>query len=268
MKEKFSKEQKQELIKRYFNGESASTLCLKEGIARSTFYTWLEPYKENPTKKALNISASDYVKLKQRCQKLENIIDILKQVDCTVSSLTKVKLIELEKLYDKYAVRELCAALDVPRATLYNHILRNKKDNTIYQKRRDELSKFIKDIFDESHQLYGANKIHAILRIRSVRTSVRMVAELMQTMGLSSTRNRTKKQYSKIKRKSRKDSLKLNFKATTPNSVWVSDITYFKFNDTTRYICVIIDLFSRKVIAYRISKTQSTHLVTSTFKEA
>jgi len=50
--------------------------------------------------------------------------------------------------------------------------------------------------------------------------------------------------------------------------VWVSDITYFKINGYGLYLCVILDLFSRRIIAYNISRKASTQLVTSSFKEA
>ena len=52
------------------------------------------------------------------------------------------------------------------------------------------------------------------------------------------------------------------------NEVWVSDITYFKIKDYAVYLGVIIDLFSPRVVGYRVSKKHSTHLVTATFKAA
>ncbi len=53
-----------------------------------------------------------------------------------------------------------------------------------------------------------------------------------------------------------------------PNQVWVSDITIFKFSDKYYYLCAIIDLFSRKIISYRISQSSSTQLLTKTFRQA
>lgn len=62
--------------------------------------------------------------------------------------------------------------------------------------------------------------------------------------------------------------LNRNFNITSPNLVWVSDITYVKVNGNFFYICVIIDLFSRKVISYKCSSSMSTTLVITCFKEA
>ena len=54
----------------------------------------------------------------------------------SVSNL-KDKLNELEKLYGQYSVHVLCDALDIPRGTFYNHIKRNKRDDTYYAKHRE-----------------------------------------------------------------------------------------------------------------------------------
>ena len=62
--------------------------------------------------------------------------------------------------------------------------------------------------------------------------------------------------------------LKQEFHADAPNVVWVSDVTVLRFKDKYYYLCVIIDLFSRKIVAHRISRRNSTQLITSTFRNA
>ena len=68
-------------------------------------------------------------------------------------------------------------------------------------------------------------------------------------------RSCSKTLYNRDQQRKRKENL-LNrfFIASRPNEIWVSDITYFPVNDKNQYICVIIDIFSRKVIAYKISR--------------
>ena len=58
------------------------------------------------------------------------------------------------------------------------------------------------------------------------------------------------------------------FEADAPNQVWVSDVTYFKFKENSYYICAIIDLFSRKVVACCVGRNNSTYLIKRTFREA
>ena len=59
-----------------------------------------------------------------------------------------------------------------------------------------------------------------------------------------------------------------NFTAIAPNQIWVSDVTCYSFQERNYYICVILDLFSRMVVGYKISYKNSTQLVKSTFKIA
>lgn len=62
--------------------------------------------------------------------------------------------------------------------------------------------------------------------------------------------------------------LKQNFNPKEPNKAWCSDITYIKVGGRFYYLCVIIDLFSRRVIAYKISCKIDTRLVLDTFESA
>jgi transposase-like protein len=119
---KFTKKEKHQLVARYHNGESATDICTETGIARSTFYTWLQPYKTTYTNAGYAVSAVEFIKMKQRLEKLEQKIEVLQKVNCTVSSPLKEKLRELALLYGQYSVHVLCESLGVPRGTFYNHI--------------------------------------------------------------------------------------------------------------------------------------------------
>ena len=63
---------------------------------------------------------------------------------------------------------------------------------------------------------------------------------------------------------------KLNrkFKQTEPNRVWVSDITYLRTLNGVCYLCVIIDLFSHRVVGHTLSHAQNTGLIMITVKKA
>ena len=125
----------------------------------------------------------------------------------------------------------------------------------------------IQEIFDENHQIFGAEKIAAVLKSKGIKTSTKMVRELMRDMGLVSIRQVSKSLYNDETRK-HKNYLNQEFDPDAPNKVWVSDITYFKCNEKSYYICVIIDLYARKVIGYKVGKKNSTQLIKSTLKQA
>ena len=202
-------------------------------------------------------------------EKLQNIITILKSVDCLVSAPLKERLHALEPFYGKYEVHTICEALDVDRGTFYNHMLRSKRGNAWFDKRHQEYCQLIRDVFDEYRQVLGAEKIRTILVQRGYQVSAEYVSRLMREMGLSSVRTTAKQEYLKLREPERKKNiLRQQFNAQRPNQRWVSDVTCFKLGDHYFYICVIIDLFSRKVIAHKISKKNSTQLLTATFKMA
>ena len=62
--------------------------------------------------------------------------------------------------------------------------------------------------------------------------------------------------------------LKQQFSQNAPNLVWVSDFTYLKAGGKWYYLCVVIDLFSRKVIAWHISAKPDVELVMTAFQKA
>ena len=62
--------------------------------------------------------------------------------------------------------------------------------------------------------------------------------------------------------------LNRNFNPDKPNRYWASDITYMPINEGCCYICVVLELFSRKVIAYNVSDRNDTDLVLTTFNKA
>lgn len=266
MNKKYKDEQKQEIIQRYQDGESVASLVVDIGIPRSTIYAWIKQIANTPsnTKK---VSAKNFRLLKNRIARLKGIIEIMKKASCSVSDPLELKLPALESLYGQYSVHMLCEALEVPRGTFYNYILRNKRTNTWYAKRREELRLQIQQIYDDSHQIFGAAKICAVMKEQGPRVSVKIVRELMQEMGLVSIRQDSKGNYDKEMR-SYKNYLNQQFEATRPNEYWVSDVTFFRYNENNYYICAILDLFSRMVVGYKVGKVNSTQLVRSTFQMA
>ena len=181
----------------------------------------------------------------------------------------KESLAALEPLYGQFSVHTLCDALEVSRGTFYNHILRNKRNNTWYAKRRAKIEEKVREIYEENHQIFGADKICAILIQRGERVSKRFVTSIMQDTGLVSMSPAAKKDHNRLTGSiPKKNILNQNFTAERPNQIWVSDITCYRLKGKHYYIAVILDLFSRKVIAYRISTVASTKLIAAAFRQA
>lgn len=166
MNNKYSNKQKQTVIKDYYNGTPVATISCVLGIPRSTIYAWISRISSSagtdstlPCKLELSI-------LRQHMTKLNSIIEVLQKIDCLVSAPLHEKLDAMEKLYGQYSVHVLCDAMDVPRGTFYNHMLRNKKNNTSYARKREEMRLVIREVFDEYDHIYGSKKITHVLQDR------------------------------------------------------------------------------------------------------
>lgn len=153
---RITKEQKELAVKRCLSGESVAAITIEMGISRSVLYLWVKQSREGQRDRVNFISVACYKRLQAKVKRLEEIIQIYKTINCNYNSPLKEKLYALEELYGQHSVHILCESLDLSRGTFYNHILRNKKQNTIYVQRKEELKEKIQKIYDESNQIFGA----------------------------------------------------------------------------------------------------------------
>ena len=59
-----------------------------------------------------------------------------------------------------------------------------------------------------------------------------------------------------------------DFTATAPNEKWVSDLTYIRTVEGWMYLCVVIDIFTRKVVGWDLSDSLATAVVSKAVKRA
>lgn len=88
----------------------------------------------------------------------------------------------------------------------------------------------VQQIFDDSKQRYGAEKIRVILAEDGIRTSAKRISSIMQELGLKSIRTNAKKDYKKRQRNAKENLLRQQFSTDRPIQVRVGDFTYFRIN--------------------------------------
>ena len=138
------------------------------------------------------------------------------------------------------------------------------------QERKEAVKVRIQDIYDDSKQNYGAPKIAKELQKNGEVIAERTVGKYMKEMGI-------KAQWIKPWTVTTKDSdfsnklhnlLDQRFNPDRPNAVWCSDITYIWTREGFVYLTSIMDLFSRKIIAWTLSKTMEVSSVIDTINKA
>jgi len=161
----------------------------------------------------------------------------------------------------KYKLINLCKAMQVSKSGYYKYI--KLEPNLV----KLEIQKQIEICFKEHKCRSGARKIHIDIA-KTYKISSATVGRYMQNLGLKA-KNRSKFKVKPVKTSyDAPNLLNRQFTASKPNQKWVSDITYLKANNTWQYLCVIIDLYSRKVIAWQFRHNMHTSLVTDTLKQA
>ena len=270
MPKEYSTKFKTEVVKRHQSGEPILALSRELRIAQSTIYHWRKEYCSIKTANR-TYTPKEFDVLSRRLEKLEHEMEIIKRSGYIADVPLQKKLSVLENIYrqadNTYSVHELCEALDVARGTFYNYIFR-RADHSKREEAQIELMRLVQQVFDDNSQRFGAEKIRVTLAASGVRVGTKRIAAIMQELGLQSIRSDAKKQYKKHQQYKKQNLLERQFTADQPNQIWVSDITYFKVNDYWMYLCIILDLFSRRIVGYRVSRNASTNLVTSTFRTA
>ena len=138
------------------------------------------------------------------------------------------------------------------------------------EKRRKAVKAKIQLIYDDSKQNYGAPKITAELRKQGEVISGRTVGKYMKQMGIKAqwckpwtTTTRDSDFNSKLQ-----NILNEKFNPERPNAAWCSDITYIWTDTGFVYLTSIMDLYSRKIIAWTLSDNMEVSCVVDTVNKA
>ena len=165
---------------------------------------------------------------------------------------------------DKYKLYNMCAVLEISPKTYYKY--RNKEDSDYYD------CLVIKEIFDDSKGTYGYRRIvEGLKRKYGVIMNGKKVLRIMKKYNLMPNyirRAKKKNKNERIEDNVKPDLLKRNFNTDKPNKVWDTDVTYLIYKGARAYLSTIIDLYDRKVVAYKISKYNDNKLVMDTLNEA
>jgi transposase InsO family protein len=137
--------------------------------------------------------------------------------------------------------------------------------------KKEEIMEHIKNIHKESKEIYGAPKITHILRENGYQISQKTVSNYMHEIGIKAcyikpwTRTTISKDFSSRL----KNRLKREFNPETPDAAWCTDITYiWTYTDGFVYLTSIMDLYSRKIIAWVLTKDMKAESVLEVIKIA
>jgi putative transposase len=140
-------------------------------------------------------------------------------------------------------------------------------------KLREESDALVKDLIDNVHidfPIYGYRKLHRELMRRGIVINEKKIRRIQRKFGLFATQVRKwiKTTDSKHKLKKYPKLLTPALPITNVNEVWVSDITYVRILTGFIFVAIILDLFSRKVVGWAISRRINAELAVNALNMA
>ena len=171
-----------------------------------------------------------------------------------------------------HGVEPICSALPIAPSTYYEQKARQADPARLPERtRRDAaLSKEIERVWHENRCVYGARKVWRQLHREDIPVARCTVERLMRRAGLSGVvrgrRTRTTIPDDVAARPA--DLVQRNFSANRPNQLWVADLTYVATWSGFVYVAFVIDVFSRRIVGWRVSRSLRSDLALDALDQA
>lgn len=128
----------------------------------------------------------------------------------------------------------------------------------------------IRGVWEENFQVYGAEKVWKQLKREDIGVARCTVERLMSRLGLKgAVRGRSFK--TTIPAQSAEcpaDLVQRRFLATRPHRLWVADFTYVATWAGFVFVAFVVDVFSRRLVGWRVSASMRTDLVLEALEQA
>lgn len=179
----------------------------------------------------------------------------------------------IQYLHDtkNYPISKLCAALHIPRCSYYKWLKRDKNRNELLN---EQIIEWIKALYIEQNGVLGYRQMTiAINRNHQTHFNKKRIRRLMRALQLQSVCRKKRSNYTpSTPEVTAENILNRDFHADKPNEKWLTDVTEFKWYSGQEvhklYLSAILDLYDRRIVAYKIGSSNNNKLVFDTFDEA
>jgi putative transposase len=171
-----------------------------------------------------------------------------------------------------HGVEPICKVLPIAPSTYHAHVAKcANPENLSARARRDmALKPEIARVFAENFEVYGVRKVWRQLQRESFDVARCTVERLMRGMGLQGV-IRGKPVRTTISDKAAPcplDHVNRQFHAPRPNALWVSDFTYVSTWTGFVYVAFVIDVYARRIVGWRTSRTAHASFVLDALEQA
>ena len=166
---------------------------------------------------------------------------------------------------EEFTIRVMCRVLEVSSSGFYAWLERPVSPR---QAENEQLTQQIKLLHKRSRKSYGSPRIHADLQAMGIRVNRKRVSRLMRVNGIRARQKRSYKTTTKShpSRPAAANLLAQEFSATALNEKWLADITYIETGEGWLYLAAVLDIYSRKIVGWSMSKYLHKKLVEDALK--
>jgi len=172
-----------------------------------------------------------------------------------------------------HGVEPICNQLPISVSTYYERKAReldlDKEPNRTIRDRHHKVE--IQRVWEENKQVYGARKVWKQLKREDFVIARCTVERLMKALDIQGVSRGGAKRRTTIPDESQdrpSDLVNRQFVAQRPNQLWVADITYVASWSGVVYVAFVVDVFSRYIVGWRVSRSMHTELVLDALEQA
>jgi len=174
---------------------------------------------------------------------------------------------------EEYGIEPICRVLPIAPSTYYEQKARRVDASRLPPRlaRDAELREEVERVWKENRSVYGARKVWLQLKREGFDVARCTVERLMGAMGLRGVvRGRAFRRTTIVDEAAQRpaDLVQREFSADRPNRLWVADLTYVATWIGFVYVAFVVDVFSRKIVGWRVSRSLRSDLALDALEQA
>ena len=178
----------------------------------------------------------------------------------------------IDQYRETLGVEPICRVLQIAPSGYRRHAARQRDPaRRSARAQRDEiLMRHIQRIWDANRQVYGVDKVWRQLQREGLAVARCTVARLMRRLGLRGVQRgqAVRTTVPNLAAPCPGDRVNRQFRAERPNQLWVADFTYVSTWQGFVYVAFIIDVFARRIVGWRVSRSMRTEFVLDALEQA
>lgn len=176
----------------------------------------------------------------------------------------------IEQLADLYPIARICKVLSVSKSAYYAF----KQGQTYHQKENNPMIVYV---FQKHKRRYGTRRLRVELQEQGLSLGRYRIRKVLKANGLRAIQPKSFVPRTTDSGHGKRNSPNLLLdlagnrlcRATAPDSVWVSDITYLPMGDGSfTYLATWLDLFSRHIVGWQVENHMGETLIISALEKA